>query len=774
MKDAWRRRLKKTGLVSLGILAALGAFGYYVYGGATMQHAGEPEGSALSPDTVQARIERQEHDAAEAPTRILFGDLHVHTTFSMDAYMRSVPLLGGVGAHPPADACDFARYCSELDFYALTDHAEMLSPRMWDEERESVRQCNAISAQREGPGGERDLIAFTGFEWTQVGRIPEEHWGHRNVIYRRTDDAHLPTRPIAAGGLTRQVMSNVGGEVIAPVLRLPFLDFEHRDMAMDVLRFLHENSEVPPCPEGRSPDLPGNCRETAETPADLFRKLNEWGQEAIVIPHGTTWGFYTPPGYSFDKQLAPEQDDPERQRLIEVYSGHGNTEEYRPYRHVLSDEELPEDAEVGDECPAPTDDFEPCCHRAGEILRGRCEDPSSEECEVRVREARRNYVRAVVGGHLTINAEASEWGECGVCTDCFLPTFRHVPRSSVQYILARGHFEDGESEGAAEARHLTLGFIGSSDNHSARPGTGYKEFARFDHADVTGPATEEAFSRYYGPRPPAETSRVLTPDTIPVQDAFLVAPLERGASFFYTGGLVAVHVRERSRDAIFDALMNREVYGTSGDRILLWFDLMAPSSPREEADAGVAPESNRVQAGMGSVVPDVGVSAPTFRVRALGAFEQQPGCPPDRLDGLGAERLERLCGGECYHPGDRRRRITRVEVVRIRPQRSPEETIADLIDDPFLTLPCPEGEDLCEVRFSDPDHPSATRDALYYVRAIQEPSPAVNGANLRCDESGQCQPCYGDYRAERGEACLAPVEERAWSSPIFLRPADED
>ena len=64
------------------------------------------------------------------------------------------------------------------------------------------------------------------------------------------------------------------------------------------------------------------------------------------------------------------------------------------------------------------------------------------------------------------------------------------------------------------------------------------------------------------------------------------------------------------------------------------------------------------------------------------------------------------------------------------------------------------------------------RETIYYVRAIQEPSLAVNGAPLRCerDEAGSCvrsRPCQ---RGPDGwpDDCLAEVEERAWSSPIFL------
>ena len=77
------------------------------------------------------------------------------------------------------------------------------------------------------------------------------------------------------------------------------------------------------------------------------------------------------------------------------------------------------------------------------------------------------------------------------------------------------------------------------------------------------------------------------------------------------------------------------------------------------------------------------------------------------------------------------------------------------------------------MHFRDEEFAASGRDAVYYARALQEETPAVNGANLRTrfDDEGRAvvvTPCYGDPRTPSGDDCLAPVAERAWSSPIYV------
>jgi hypothetical protein len=165
--------------------------------------------------------------------------------------------------------------------------------------------------------------------------------------------------------------------------------------------------------------------------------------------------------------------------------------------------------------------------------------------------------------------------------------------------------------------------------------------------------------------------------------------------------------------------------------------------------------------------------SPRFEVRAVGSFEQKPGCPDFSTSALTPERLEYLCKGECYHPSDQRRLITRIEIVRIHPQLTKGEPMDLLIEDPWKTLPCPPDRSGCSVSFDDPDFLLRGRDAVYYARAIEEKSLAVNADNLRCsyDAEGNCvsmNPCWGDWRTPASDTCLGETEERAWSSPIYL------
>jgi hypothetical protein len=364
--------------------------------------------------------------------------------------------------------------------------------------------------------------------------------------------------------------------------------------------------------------------------------------------------------------------------------------------------------------------MELCCERAEALTRERCDDPQSAACDARVVSAQQDLsgdfgefqspTSAVAGTSL------ADWGDCGQLRQSFLPAFNYRPRQSAQYALALG------SQGGPRFR---WGFIGSSDTHRSRPGTGYREFARQLMTDGAG--------------------YPLPPD---LMDA-------RAGSFYYTGGLAAVHAGARDRHSVFEAIRERHVYATSGDRMLLFFDLVDENDGRQP---------------MGSEVTVSGT--PRFEVRALGAFEQKPGCPETVHAALPAERIETLCRGHCYHPADTRKAITRIEVVRIRPRSSAAERIGPLIEDPWRSFACPGDGNGCSASFEDAEFAQAGRETLYYVRAIQAASPAVNGDPLSCqrDERGRCvaaRPC-ASLPSGLPDDCLAPVEERAWSSPIFV------
>ncbi|MGE0739872.1 MAG: DUF3604 domain-containing protein [Hyphomonadaceae bacterium] len=733
-------------LVALLALTAYGAAKWDWFG--RSRGPGEIQGAAIPADVLAARGAGQGAvSAARGGTgdeRVMFGDLHVHTTYSTDAFIWSLPIFGGEGVYPLADACDFARYCAQIDFFAATDHAEAMTPARWAQTRDSVRQCNAVAGDAQNP----DLVAFVGFEWSQVGRTPNDHYGHKNVIFPGLEDEGIAQRAIAAAGVASATLR---GSPVQLNQWIPFLDWRNRQDYFDFQHYIREIQAVPECADDvPSNELPVNCFEAATTPGELVERLDAQGLDYLLIPHGTSWGFYTPPGTTFDKQLE-EAQRPERQTLIEISSGHGNSEEFRRWREIVL---APDGASA--ECPPPTPDYEPACWRAGEIIRDRCaaSGQSADACEARAVETRRRAANLGVAYHLLIDGETPEdWLESGQCRDCFVPPFAHRPRTSVQYGLAITNFDDPD-----HWRRFRWGFIGSSDNHRARPGTGYRAYDRLRQTEAAGANSDEWRTRILGPAEPvSDEPNALTQDDLLTRAGFQLTEAERQASFFTTGSLAAVHTQGRTREQIYDALRRREVYATSGPRIMLWFDVL--NAPGD----GVLP--------MGSELTMT--TAPRFRVRAAGDFRQAPGCPDFTAQGMSAERLQNLCGGECYNPTNERLRITRIEVVRIRPQIRLGEDVATLIEDVWRTLPCNDQGQGCTVEFTDPEFARARRDTVYYVRAIQEPTPRVNGGGLRAtrDAEGRTtavDPCWGDYRTARSDQCLTDIEERAWASPIYV------
>jgi hypothetical protein len=699
---------------------------------------------------AEARISAQEELDSIAGTnkQILFGDTHVHTTWSLDAFMFSLPIMNGSrGAYPPAAACDYARYISQLDFFFLADHAESYTPKQWSDAQEAVRRCNALSGDANNP----DMVAFMGFEWSQIGNTSDDHYGHHNVLFRDIEKELLPARPIGASGLaTKGLRESSGKKGIAKMLK--WLDMGNSSYYQALITFLDELRQIPDCAQGiPSPELPVNCYETAATPGELYDKLDQWGVDSLVVPHGSSWGIYTPPGSSWDHQLTKENHDPKRGRLIEVYSGHGNSENYRNFQPRAFNA----DGKVY--CPEPQSNYLPSCWQAGVIIKQRCEKSGSSvsDCNTRAEQARQHYVEIEgVSGWLSVpGSTVDDWLDAGQARDVFLPAFNYAPKKSVQYGLALRNFDDLNNP-----LRYKWGLIGSTDSHFARPGHGYKQFPRIGTGDAgmrggRTPFWDWLIYERNKEKPAARSRSLLTPEG---ETSMSASEQERKMSFLTAGGVVAVHAQGRDRAAIWNSLVKREVYGTSGHRILLWFDLI---------NAGDHPQP------MGSEVTMS--KAPHFKVTAIGSFKQKPGCPKYVEQALQKKRLEHLAGGECYNPSDERYLIDRIEVVRIRPQNYANEAIEGLVEDIWQAFDCAPSPSGCTVEFSDMEFIEADRDAVYYVRAIEELSPMINGGNLRAKRNSdgnvvQINPCYGDNRTDRNDNCHTLKGQRAWSSPIFV------
>ncbi len=216
------------------------------------------------------------------------------------------------------------------------------------------------------------------------------------------------------------------------------------------------------------------------------------------------------------------------------------------------------------------------------------------------------------------------------------------------------------------------------------------------------------------------------------------------------GGLAVLWAEENSRDALFEALLRKEAYATSGTRPELRF-FGGWNYAEDACDGDVA------KTGYAGGVP-------------------MGGNLPARPDSAGAPRFL-VSAVRDAHPsgGD----LERIEIVKgWREKGVAKEAVltvagGDRKADVDLATCEPRGKghgQLCRV-WTDPDFDPA-EPAFYYVRLRENPSCrwsqwACVDAGVRCEDPSTI--------AEGYEACCSgevppTIQERAWSSPIWYQP----
>ena len=119
----------------------------------------------------------------------------------------------------------------------------------------------------------------------------------------------MPERAIASASVTRQALFL---NPVWPNVTYPFVDIKNFKRYNDYGKYVAESAELPICEKGiPSKDLPLDCHEETFNPLELVNKVEEYESDYMIIPHGQSWGFYTPMAYSptLVKEFLPSVND---------------------------------------------------------------------------------------------------------------------------------------------------------------------------------------------------------------------------------------------------------------------------------------------------------------------------------------------------------------------------------------------------------------------------------------------------------------------------------
>jgi len=243
------------------------------------------------------------------------------------------------------------------------------------------------------------------------------------------------------------------------------------------------------------------------------------------------------------------------------------------------------------------------------------------------------------------------------------------------------------------------------------------------------------------------------------------------AMMFGTPGATGVWAPENTREAIFDAIRNKETFGTSGPLIRVRFFGGWGYSSKLTEDSKFVEKAYKGGVPMGGDLPKKPsrAKAPTFAVWALKDPESGN---LDRVQiikgwfkgGYAWEKIYDVAWSDNRTPvgadgkpiemvrtdGHRTTRVTVTLPVRLPP-------VGNTVDVKTATYANDIGDSQLSAVWTDPDFDPALH-AVYYVRVLEIPTPrwsTYDAAALGVDPP---------------EAVPATIQERAWSSPIWYTP----
>jgi hypothetical protein len=220
---------------------------------------------------------------------------------------------------------------------------------------------------------------------------------------------------------------------------------------------------------------------------------------------------------------------------------------------------------------------------------------------------------------------------------------------------------------------------------------------------------------------------------------------------YLSAGYAAVWATQNTREALWDAMQRREVYGTSGSRMTVrffggWDFKRDDARSRWLAEVGY---TKGVPMGGDLPAPPAGATAPTFLVAAM----------KDPLSG-NLDRIQ-IVKGWLGRDGKARESVHEVawgDADRRKVRGGKLAPVGDTVDVATATWTNTIGDPELAAVWTDPDFDPAVR-AFYYARVIEIPTPRWTAYDaLR-------------FGVEMSPEVPMKQQERAWASPIWYTPA---